>query len=231
MLALNESWSNETSIGSGHSGQEGIGETVDTERPCGIDQPSALLLAFRVYIHCFSVYYALLPSSLSFLLSFTLHPLLPSLFLSHTHPLSFSLSRFPSPYWVSSSHAVWPPSVFEKVVMIHVLDLHVIENELNIVKWSSLNIRVRWFNFTLLMHIASFAMYHFYRCIWAYIVYLCISAKFHRLRDASANAGNHIWTFITVNYRNFMHLTYRILQEFDIRRYHSSIAMFKSVSI
>ncbi|KYN12766.1 hypothetical protein ALC57_15044 [Trachymyrmex cornetzi] len=51
-LALNESWkSNETSIGSGHSGQEGIGETVDTERPCGIDQPSALLLAFRVYIH------------------------------------------------------------------------------------------------------------------------------------------------------------------------------------
>ncbi|TGZ49154.1 hypothetical protein DBV15_09515 [Temnothorax longispinosus] len=47
-LALNESWrSNETSIGSGHSGQGGIGETVDTERPCGIDQPSALLLAFR----------------------------------------------------------------------------------------------------------------------------------------------------------------------------------------
>jgi len=58
MPALNESWwSNETSIGSGHPGLGGgSGEIVDIERPCGIDQPSALLLAFQVYVQCFSVY-------------------------------------------------------------------------------------------------------------------------------------------------------------------------------
>lgn len=135
-LALNESWrSNETSIGSGHSGQEGIGQTVDTERPCGIDQPSALLLAFWVYIQCFSVYYALLLSSLSLSLSFTFtlsHPLSFSFSLSLSHTHIYSLSLSPSPYWVPSSHAVWPPSAFKKVVVICVFDLRVIGNELSI---------------------------------------------------------------------------------------------------
>jgi len=41
-----------------------------------------------------------------------------------------------------------------------------------------------------------------------------IFEKFHRLLNAFVNAGNHIWTFITANDWN-MHLTYRILQEFN----------------
>jgi len=71
-------------------GKRGAG---DIERPC-IDQPSALLLAFRVYIQCFSVYYVLFLSLsffLSFLLSFILSLYL-SLFRSYTFFLLFPFS-------------------------------------------------------------------------------------------------------------------------------------------
>lgn len=127
--ALNESWwSNETSIGSGHSGLGG-----NRGKP---SIPNDLAASTNPLL------FSWLFASLCTVLLLLLYALLLRLCLSRL---------FPHPYR-STNHTVWFSSAFEKSEIIRVLDLHIIRNALIIfVRVSS----IRWLN--VIPVVASFA--------------------------------------------------------------------------